>query len=61
LIAIECGVLVVGTAVAVTSTHRRIPLAATGLLLGAAAGSLFGVSDIAIKYLADAVQDGRSS
>jgi hypothetical protein len=58
LIAIECGVLVVGTAVAAISTHRRIPLAAQGLLLGAAAGALFGVSDIAIKYLAEAVQDG---
>jgi drug/metabolite transporter (DMT)-like permease len=58
LIAIECGVLVVGTAVAAISTHRRIPLAAQGLLLGAAAGALFGVSDIAIKYLAEAAQDG---
>ena len=29
-----------------------------GLLLGAAAGALFGVSDIAITYLADAVEDG---
>jgi drug/metabolite transporter (DMT)-like permease len=58
LIAIECGVLVVATAVAAISTHRRIPLGAQGLLLGAAAGALFGVSDIAIKYLADAAQDG---
>jgi drug/metabolite transporter (DMT)-like permease len=58
LIAIECGVLVVGTAIAAMATHRRIPLAAQGLLLGAAAGALFGVSDIAIKYLADAVEDG---
>ena len=58
LIAIECGVFVVATAIAASSTHRRIPLGAQGLLLGAAAGALFGVSDIAIKYLADAVQDG---
>jgi drug/metabolite transporter (DMT)-like permease len=58
LIAIECGVFVVATAIAATSTHGRIPLAAQGLLLGAAAGALFGVSDIAIKYLADAAQDG---
>ena len=28
------------------------------MLLGAAAGALFGVSDIAIKYLTDAVQGG---
>ena len=58
LIAIECGVFVVATTIAATSTHRRIPRWAQGLLLGAAAGALFGVSDIAIKYLADAVQDG---
>jgi hypothetical protein len=58
LIAIECGVLVVATTIAATSTHGRIPLAAQGLLLGAAAGALFGVSDIAIKYLADVVEDG---
>ncbi len=55
MIAIECGVLVVSAAVAAISTHRRVPPAAQGLLLGAAAGALFGVSDIAIKFLADAV------
>jgi drug/metabolite transporter (DMT)-like permease len=54
LVAIECGVFVVATAVAATSTHRRVPLAAQGLLLGAAAGALFGVSDIA-----DQVPDRR--
>jgi len=58
LIAIECGVFVVGTAVAATSGDRRIPRAAQGLLLGTAAGALWGVSDISIKYLADAAQDG---
>jgi drug/metabolite transporter (DMT)-like permease len=58
LIAVECGILVVSAAVAVISTHRRVSPAAQGLLLGAAAGALFGVSDIAIKYLADAVEDG---
>jgi drug/metabolite transporter (DMT)-like permease len=58
LIAIECGVLVVSAVVAAISTHHRIPDAAEGLLLGAAAGALFGVSDIAIKFLADAVEDG---
>jgi hypothetical protein len=58
LIAIECGVIVVSAAVAVISTHRRVSPAVQGLLLGAAAGALFGVSDIAIKYLADAVEDG---
>jgi hypothetical protein len=58
LIAIECGVVVVSAAVAAISTHHRVSPAAQGLLLGAAAGALFGVSDIAIKFLADAVEDG---
>jgi drug/metabolite transporter (DMT)-like permease len=58
LIAIECGIVVVSAAVAVISTHHRVSPAAQGLLLGAAAGALFGVSDIAIKFLADAVEDG---
>lgn len=58
LIAVECGVLVVGVAVAAASTHRRVPAAAQGLLLGAAAGALFGVSDIAIKFLADDIASG---
>lgn len=56
LVAIECGVLMV--AVVATSIHRRVPRAAQGLLLGAAAGALFGVSDIAIKFLTDAVDGG---
>jgi hypothetical protein len=50
LIAIECGIVVVSAAVAVISTHHRVSPAAQGLLLGAAAGALFGVSDIAIKF-----------
>jgi drug/metabolite transporter (DMT)-like permease len=58
LITIECGVIVVSGAVAAISTHRRVSPAVQGLLLGAAAGALFGVSDIAITYLADAVEDG---
>ncbi len=58
LIAVECGVLIVGVAIAAASTHRRVPLAAQGLLLGAGAGALFGVSDIAIKFLADDIASG---
>jgi drug/metabolite transporter (DMT)-like permease len=58
LIAIECGVLLVSAAVAAISTHRRISPAAQGLLLGVVAGALFGVSDIAIKFLADDVASG---
>ena len=58
LIAVECGVLVAGVAIAAASTHRRVPSAAQGLLLGAAAGALFGVSDIAIKFLVDDIASG---
>jgi drug/metabolite transporter (DMT)-like permease len=58
LISIECGVLVISASVAAISAHHRVSPAAQGLLLGAAAGALFGISDIALKYLADAVQDG---
>ena len=58
LIAIECGVLVVGVAIAVPSIHHRVPPAAQGLLLGATAGALFGVSDIAIKFLVDDTASG---
>jgi len=58
LIAIECGVLVVGAAIAAISTHRRVSPAAQGLILGAVAGALFGVSDIAIKFLADDIASG---
>jgi drug/metabolite transporter (DMT)-like permease len=58
LIAIESGVIVVSGAVAALSTHRRVSPAVQGLLLGAAAGALFGVSDVALTYLTDAVEDG---
>ena len=58
LIAVECGILVLSGAVAAISTHRRVPPATQGLLLGAAAGALFGVSDIAIKFLADDIASG---
>ena len=36
------------------STRRHVLPRAEGLLLGAAAGALFGVSDVAIKYLTQA-------
>jgi drug/metabolite transporter (DMT)-like permease len=58
LITVECAVFAVGVALAAISTHRRILQAREGLLLGAAAGALFGVSDIAIKYLTNAVDGG---
>ncbi len=58
LIGIECGGLAVCLAIASASTHRRIPPAAQGLILGAVAGALFGVSDIAIKFLVDDTASG---
>ena len=59
LIAIECGGLVVRlAAIASASTHRRISPATQGLILGAVAGALFGVSDIAIKFLVDDTASG---
>lgn len=58
LIGIECGILVLSGALAAISTHRRVSPAAQGLLLGTAAGALFGVSDIAIKFLVDDVASG---
>jgi drug/metabolite transporter (DMT)-like permease len=58
LITVECAVFALAVALTVISTHRRILQAAEGMLLGAAAGALFGVSDIAIKYLTHAVGDG---
>jgi len=58
LIAVECGVLVAGVAIAAASTHRRVPSAVQGLLLGTAAGALFGVSDIALKFLVDDISSG---
>ncbi len=58
LITIECGILVLSGVVAAISTHGRVSPATQGLLLGTAAGALFGVSDIALKYLADAVGNG---
>jgi drug/metabolite transporter (DMT)-like permease len=58
LIAVECGVLVAAGAIAALATHSRIPLAVEGLLLGVAAGALFGVSDIALKFLVDDIASG---
>jgi drug/metabolite transporter (DMT)-like permease len=51
LIAIEGSIFALGAALVRISTRRGVPDRAEGLLLGAAAGALFGVSDVAIKYL----------
>jgi drug/metabolite transporter (DMT)-like permease len=58
LISVEAGVFALGALLVVASirldmTHRR-----EGMALGLAAGALFGVSDIAIKYLTHAVSGG---
>jgi drug/metabolite transporter (DMT)-like permease len=54
LIAVEGAIFAVGAALLAISAHRSVLHRAEGLLLGLAAGALFGVSDVAIKYLTHA-------
>jgi drug/metabolite transporter (DMT)-like permease len=54
LIAVESAIFAIGAGLMAISAHRRVLLRAEGLLLGSAAGALFGVSDVAIKYLTHA-------
>ena len=54
LIAIEGAIFAVVAALVRISTRRHLPDRGEGLLLGAAAGALWGVSDIALKYLSQA-------
>jgi drug/metabolite transporter (DMT)-like permease len=58
LIAVEGTVLLLATGLAAFSGHLNLQPAGQGLLLGAAAGALFGVSDVALKFLTDAAEDG---
>jgi drug/metabolite transporter (DMT)-like permease len=58
LITIEGGVLLFATGLAVISGRLDVLRSREGLLLGVAAGALFGISDIALKFLTHAVQDG---
>ena len=58
LIVVECAILGLATGFAMVSHRLGLSLAGQGMLLGAAAGALFGVSDIAIKYLTDVVGSG---
>jgi drug/metabolite transporter (DMT)-like permease len=51
LIAVEGAIFALGAALVRISTRRHLSPRAEGLLLGAAAGALFGVSDVAIKWL----------
>lgn len=54
LIAVEGAIFAIGAALVRISTRRHLSLRAEGLLLGVAGGALFGVSDVAIKWLTDA-------
>src|ERR1700726_924742 len=58
LIAVECGIFALGAALIRISMRGSLGPAAEGLLLGVASGVLFGVSDIALKYLTGAVHGG---
>jgi len=51
LIAIGGAIFAVVAALVRVSTRRHVLARAEGLLLGAAAGALWGVSDVALKYL----------
>ncbi len=54
LIAVESSIFALGAALVRISTRRAVLHRDEGLLLAAAAGALFGVSDVAIKYLTKA-------
>jgi drug/metabolite transporter (DMT)-like permease len=58
LISVECTVLLLATGLAAMAGRLRLLQAREGLLLGAAAGALFGISDIALKFLTHAVGGG---
>jgi drug/metabolite transporter (DMT)-like permease len=54
LIAVEGAIFATGAALVRISSRRHVLPRAEGLLLGAAAGALFGVSDVALKWLTQA-------
>ena len=54
LIAVESAVFALGAGLVAISTHRSVQERREGLLLATAAGALFGVSDVAVKYLTHA-------
>ena len=54
LIAVESAVFALGAGLVAVSTHRSVQPRREGLLLATAAGALFGVSDVAVKYLTHA-------
>jgi drug/metabolite transporter (DMT)-like permease len=58
LIVLECAILCLASGLAMLSGRLGLSPAGQGMLLGAAAGALFGASDIALKYLTNAVGNG---
>lgn len=54
LISVECSVFALGALLVSVSLHRHVKDRPESLILGVAAGALFGVSDIAVKYLTGA-------
>jgi drug/metabolite transporter (DMT)-like permease len=58
LIAVECTVLALAIGLAIISSRVSVLRVWEGMLLGVAAGALFGVSDIALKYLTNAIENG---
>lgn len=54
LIAVEAAIFALGAACVRISARRHLGARAEGRLLGVAAGALFGVSAVAIKYITDA-------
>jgi drug/metabolite transporter (DMT)-like permease len=54
LIAVEGAIFATGAALVRISARRHVLPRAEGLILGAAAGALFGVSAVAIKYITQA-------
>jgi drug/metabolite transporter (DMT)-like permease len=58
LIAVECTVLALAIGLAIISSRVSVLRVREGMLLGVAAGALFGVSDIALKYLTNAIGNG---
>jgi len=54
LIAVEGAIFAIGAALVRISARRHVLPRAEGLILGAAAGALFGVSAVAIKYITQA-------
>jgi hypothetical protein len=58
LIAVECTVLAIGGLLVLASVKLEHTRRNEGLILAVAAGALFGVSDVAVKYLTHAAQNG---